>query len=87
MSAIEYTPESRVRRVVFEHRLGVYAGLRQIVGTTDDFGGAAPPACSDAFQTTLDPRLAVAGQVLATHTYVLYREIDTNRKTFDGQQR
>ena len=84
--AITVPSELRPSRVVFEHRFGPYAGLRQIVGTTDDFGGKPAPACSEPFNARPDNRLAVAGLVSAQPGYVLYRELDTDRKTYDPRQ-
>jgi len=75
MSDIEYTLTPRTKRVVFEHRKGAYAGLRQIVGTTDDFGGQPAPAQSERFEAIPDHRWAVASLVSAHRTHLLYVEI------------
>ena len=63
-------------RIVFEHTMGRYAGLRQIVGTTDEFEGATPPTTSEPFNAIPDNRPAQAGLVSAHRGYLLYREIN-----------
>lgn len=67
----------RNQRVVFEHVAGPWAGMFQIVGHTDDFGGQVLPLtigpfnCRDPF-----PRIGlVAALVRDQKKYVLYREL------------
>jgi hypothetical protein len=70
-------PEKRTLRIVFEHRLGPWAGLREITGTTDDFGAQpVSPITSERFQARPDHRYTLAGLVSAHRGHLLYREID-----------
>ncbi len=78
--------ELRPLRIVFEHKFGRYAGLRQIVGTTDEFQDKPAPACSEPFNAIPDQRLTIAGLISAHRRYLLYREIDRGRRTFDPSQ-
>lgn len=71
-------PPDRCRRIVFEHRLGPWRGLRQILGTTDDLRGEPIPATSDPFTAVPDGREAVAGLITAKQSYLVYREIDAS---------
>ena len=67
-------------RIVFEHTLGPWKGLREIVGTSADFGDVpAPPATTEPFTARPDKRPALAGLVLAGRLHLLYREIDSTR--------
>lgn len=82
------TPALRVQRVVFEHGTGPWKGLKQIMGTTEEFEGEVPHATTDPFTAAPDGRKVLAGLVASKRTYLLYREINTPlAKTFDRRQR
>lgn len=90
----ENTPEMpavarREKRVVFQHRVGRYKGLHQIMGTTAQFGGQQPPAVSGPFVASPDTRPALAELVKETPNFVLYTEVmpPEGLGTFDRAQR
>lgn len=74
MPEIQDTP---ILRIVFEHTQGPWKGLREIVGTSQDFGDeSAPPTTSEPFNARPDNRAAKAGLVSAARKHLLYREIN-----------
>ena len=79
----------RNQRVVLEHTQGPFAGLLQITGHSDDFGGQQPPTLTDEFDIMPGKRKGCAGLVKSTPRYVLYREITKpdGLGKFDRRQR
>ena len=79
----------RNQRIVLVHTQGPFAGLHQIMGHTDQFGGQQPPALSDIFDMIPDGRKGQASLIKSTPRAVFYREIaaTTGLGTFDRAQR
>lgn len=83
---------ARNQRVVLEHTAGPYAGLMQIIGHTDQFGGRQPDEITEPFTIEFPPPArhnVLAGLVEAKPRYLLYRELSnpTGLGTFDKAQR
>ena len=70
-------PEIGRQRVVLEHTNGPYAGLRQIVGTLEDYAaqGITPPTYEEGIVITPGQRRGDASLIRCTPSFYLYREV------------
>lgn len=79
------------QRVVLEHTNGPYAGLRQIVGTLEDYAaaGITPPSYEESIVISPGKRTGSASLIRCYPSYYLYREVklDSEGKYFPVRAR
>lgn len=71
------TLSASTKRVVLEHTNGPYAGLRQILGTTDDYADAGEKIPSYVQEVVFSPgkRTGDASLIRSLRRHILYREV------------